>query len=99
MHVICVTFDIKPEALEAFLPLMKAQAANSLRYEPECHLFEVCQAKDDPARVFLYEVYTDSAAFEAHLASPHFKTFDAAVAPMIVSKDVEVFHRLAPSSV
>lgn len=38
--------------------------------------------------VFLYERYDDRAAFEAHLASTHFKTFDAMVAPCLEAKTV-----------
>lgn len=40
-------------------------------------------ADADPGRpneIFLYELYTDRAAFEAHLASDQFVAFDANVA-------------------
>ena len=44
--------------------------------------------------MFLYEVYDDRAAFEAHLSMPHFKAFDAATADMIRSKTVRALTRL-----
>jgi autoinducer 2-degrading protein len=44
--------------------------------------------------VFLYEVYDDRAAFDAHLSAPHFKSFDAATAGMIRSKKVRALTRL-----
>lgn len=91
MIAVCVTFDIKPGHLDAFLPLMQAQASNSLRDEPECHYFDVCTNGTQPDRVFLYEVYSDRAAFNVHLASDHFKEFDTAVADMIAEKSVEIF--------
>ena len=46
-------------------------------------------------RVFLYEIYDDRAAFDAHLASPHFRAFDAEVGPWVQDKQVET-GELAP---
>ena len=94
MYVITVDFEIDPARLEEFLPLMKANAASSVRDEPGCHLFEVCQDPEAQHRIFLYELYDDRAAFEAHLASPHFKSFDAATSDMLVAKTVRALARL-----
>ena len=94
MYVIAVDFEIDPASLDEFLPLMNANAAASVRDEPGCHLFEVCQDPDAAHRIFLYELYDDRAAFEAHLASAHFKSFDAASSNMIVTKTVRAFTRL-----
>ncbi len=89
MFAVCVTFMVRPEALNDFLPLMEAQARNSVAREPQCYQFDVCVGPE--ARVFLYEIYEDAAAFELHLQSEHFVTFDAAVADMIEAKTVETF--------
>ncbi|MEC8245269.1 MAG: putative quinol monooxygenase [Pseudomonadota bacterium] len=94
MYVITVDFEIDPARIEEFLPLMKANAASSVSDEPGCHLFEVCQDPEAPHRIFLYELYDDRAAFEAHLASTHFKAFDAATADMLLAKSVRAFARL-----
>ena len=94
MYVIIVDFEIKPDRLADFLPLMQENATASLRDEPGCHQFDVCQDADAPHRIFLYETYDDRAAFETHLASSHFRNFDAASADMITSKDVRVLQRL-----
>lgn len=91
MHVICVDFEIKPDRLPEFMPLIEAQARNSLELEDGCQRFDVCVGKDDPSRVFLYEVYDSEAAFKEHLASDHFKAFDQAVAEMVDSKTVRAF--------
>ncbi|HCI20551.1 MAG TPA: antibiotic biosynthesis monooxygenase, partial [Alphaproteobacteria bacterium] len=53
-----------------------------------------CHDPDHPGHVFLYEVYDDRAAFDAHLSMPHFKSFDAATAGMIRSKKVRALTRL-----
>lgn len=91
MIAVCVTFDLKPGHSEAFMTLMQAQAKNSLGLEPGCHHFDVCTRGDVDDQVFLYELYTDRAAFNAHLASEHFLTFDAAVSDMIAGKSVAIY--------
>lgn len=90
-YAVVVTFQIKPDSVADFMPMMFANARTSLTQEPDCLQFDVATDADRPSEVFLYEVYTDRAGFEAHLASPHFKAFDAAVADMIASKDVRTF--------
>jgi len=41
-------------------------------------------------------VHDPVAPLDAHLASEHFKRFDAAVAPMLVSKTVRLLERAVP---
>ncbi len=88
---VVVTFQIKPENMDEFMPLMVQNAATSLAIEPGCHQFDIATDPERPEEVFLYEVYADSGAFQAHLASAHFKTFDAAVAPMIAEKEIKTY--------
>lgn len=96
MFVVAVTFIIAPEAWEAFLPLMQANAKASLENEPECHQFDVCTNPEAPNTVFLYEVYTNRAAFDAHLQSAHFIAFDTAVKDMVTDKSVALLDRITP---
>ena len=56
MHVIIVDFEIDPEQIDAFLPLMRENASASARDEPGCRQFDVCHDPDHPGHVFLYEV-------------------------------------------
>ena len=88
MFVVVVDFEVKREDAEAFRELVLAQARNSLELEEACHVFDVAQPPDEPERFFLYELYDDEAAFQAHLESAHFLDFNAKVEPMTVSKEV-----------
>ncbi len=88
MYAVTVTFHIRPARMEEFLALMTTNARTSRENEPGCLQFDICRSDN---RVFLYELYDDRAAFDAHLASTHFKAFDAAVAEMIEDKQVAVF--------
>jgi quinol monooxygenase YgiN len=98
MYVVIVDFRIKPERLAEFMPLMLENARASLETEPGCRVFDVCVDPKDKTSVFLYEVYDDRAAFDAHLAAAHFKRFDSAVAPMVASKAVRLLERLTGGS-
>ncbi len=95
MFAICVTFRIAPGQMEAFMPLMLENAATSKEVEPECHRFDVLTDAAKPDQVFLYELYTDSAAFDVHCASAHFKAFSEATASMVVGKDVSSWDSVA----
>ncbi len=95
MFAICVTFRIKADQMEAFMPLMLENAAASKELEADCHRFDVLTDADKPDQVFLYELYTDSAAFDAHCYSAHFKTFSKATADMVAGKDVTSWSTVA----
>lgn len=95
MYAVVVTLQIAPEALDAFLPLLHQNAATSLAQEEGCLRFDICTDPERPNEVFLYELYIDRAAFDAHLGSAHFKHFDTAVTPMIAAKDIRTFQNVA----
>lgn len=86
--VILVEFEIRPSAMESFLPRMVENARVSLATEPGCRRFDVLTAPAQPYGVTLYEIYEDADAFRAHCASEHFGRFDRDTASMIVSKRV-----------
>jgi (4S)-4-hydroxy-5-phosphonooxypentane-2,3-dione isomerase len=91
MYVVTVEFTVKPESVPTFRPAMLKNAKASLETEPGCRQFDVCFGHDDHGVCFLYEVYDDRAAFDVHLSMPHFKSFDAEVAPMLDNKVVKIF--------
>lgn len=93
MFAVTVTFVVKEEHIDAFEDVMKTQAINSLTRESGCHQFDVCFDPTDRSRVFLYELYTDKAAFEEHLKTGHFLNFDATVKDWLISKAAENWDR------
>jgi quinol monooxygenase YgiN len=91
MFAVTVIFDIHTEEMDRFMPLMLENATLSLHGEAGCHQFDVCTDPCRPNEVFLYELYTDAAAFDVHLRSDHFKHFTAETAPMIAAKKVRTY--------
>ncbi len=89
MFVIAVEFKIHPANADQFRETILKQAANSLSLEPDCHQFDVCFGLDDPTHCFLYEKYTDEAAFQVHRNMPHFAQFSSDVETWVDSKEVK----------
>ena len=96
MYVVTVEFGIDPRQFDQFLPLMLDNARRSREDEPGCRQFDVSVDDARPAVVFLYELYDDRAAFDAHLASPHFVSFAAATQEMITDRVIRTWRRIAP---
>ncbi len=71
MYVIIAPIQIKQGYKTEFIEAMLEDARGSVDNEPGCLRFDVIQDAGDPNRIWLYEVYQDEAAFEAHLQSPH----------------------------
>jgi autoinducer 2-degrading protein len=91
MYVIAVDFTIHAQDLAAFMSLMRENARISREREPGCRRFDVCRDPAQPEHIFLYELYDDRVAFDAHLAAAHFKEFDSAVKSMVASKAVHTY--------
>lgn len=94
MYVITVEFRLREEHRERFMQRMRQQAKDSLEKESGCQQFDVAVHSEDPCRVFLYELYDDEAAFQAHLQSAHFKDFDRTTAGWFEDKQVQAWQRL-----
>jgi (4S)-4-hydroxy-5-phosphonooxypentane-2,3-dione isomerase len=84
-YINAVELDIVPAEYEKFKAAILENAAASVK-EPGCRQFDVLFEDGDPHHVFLYEVYDDATALEAHRATAHFKKFRETAAPMIAKR-------------
>ena len=94
-YAVAVTFRAKPEFRAQFRAAMIENATDSRNKEPGCRQFDVCESADG-SEIFLYEIYDDEAAFNAHLATDHYKRFNAAVTPWTADKRVLKYNRISP---
>lgn len=79
---------------ELLLPLAEAS-----RTEPGNRGYEVLESLDDPGLFVILEHYADRAAFDAHLASPHFADLGVArIRPLLAERTVEFLTEPAPSA-
>lgn len=86
--MILVDFRLKPGSRDAFRRLIDENARISVREEPGCRRFDVLEPFKEKDRVLLYEIYDDRDAFDLHLKSPHFASFNSASAPLVAEKIV-----------
>ena len=98
MYVITVLFSIRPEHSPEFLQAIVANARMSVAEESGCRQFDVCVSDRSSNDVFLYEVYDSKAAFDAHLASAHFRQFSESTAAWVTGKVIQAFERTHPHS-
>ena len=60
---------------DALAALLTEQAAVVRRAEPGCIAYRVHRSTDDPENFLFYELYVDSAAFDAHRKAPHLAAY------------------------
>jgi (4S)-4-hydroxy-5-phosphonooxypentane-2,3-dione isomerase len=90
LYVNAVDLDIVPGQIDNYLAAAKENGAASVK-EPGCHEFNVLVSQKDPNHVFLFEVYDNAAALDAHRATDHFKKYSATVANMVAKREVRAF--------
>ena len=91
MYIVAVEFTIKEQFVNQFRKRIQKQSEDSLAHESECHHFDVCFDSNDETKCFLYEKYTDEAAFEYHRTTEYFQDFATQIGPWVVSKDLKIW--------
>ncbi len=80
LHIIHAPLPVKPERVDDFIESLKGDALGSTHQEPGCLRFDFYQNIDNPAELYLYEVYVNEAAFDYHTKTPHIKKWRDTVA-------------------
>jgi quinol monooxygenase YgiN len=66
--------DARPGRADAFRKRI-VELLRQVRREPGCVTFTAYEARDTPGRFYLYEIYSNAAAFDAHLKTDHVRAF------------------------
>ena len=96
---IIVTIKLQPGKAEEFKPHILANAEAAVRDEPDCHLFHVSQAEDDPDTFFFYEMYTNAASLDVHREQPHFKKFFEDANHMVAERTIQRLNVINPENI
>jgi quinol monooxygenase YgiN len=78
--------EVDPAQREAFISAVREEMEESVRVEPGVLALYAVAEKDAPSRLRFFEIYADEAAYDAHLASPHFRKYRTTTEPMITSR-------------
>ena len=84
-YVRVVEIEIDPAQLENYTAAAKEEIETSVRVEPGVLGLYAVAEKENPTRIRVLEIYADVAAYQAHLATPHFKKYKAVTQPMVKS--------------
>jgi (4S)-4-hydroxy-5-phosphonooxypentane-2,3-dione isomerase len=94
LYINAVDIDVVPGQIDAYLAALKENGAAAV-HEPGCREFNITVSQKDPNHVFIFEVYDDAAALEAHRATDHFKKYAATTKDMIAKRDARAFASVA----
>ena len=78
--------EIDPRQVDAFTTAVREVGQVSVRAEEGCLALYAVAERENPSRVRVFEIYRDSAAYEAHLQTPHFQKFRATTNSMVLSR-------------
>ena len=74
--ILNVHFEAEPGHEEELAEQLSSLVAPTRR-EPGCITYELHRDPENPARFMFYERFRNQEALDAHLATPHFKSFQA----------------------
>ena len=97
LYINAVDLVIVPSEMPKFLEAIKENGANAVK-EPGCREFNITVLASNPNHVFLYEVYDNEAALDAHRQTPHFKKYQAATQGMVADRSVRAMSVIAMNS-
>jgi quinol monooxygenase YgiN len=97
IDVNAIDFDIAPAEMDKYLAAIKENGAASVK-EPGCQRFDIMVLASNPNHVFLYEVYDNEAAVQAHRTTDHFKKYQATTANMVTGRNVRPMKPVAFNS-
>lgn len=74
--------------LEKYNDALKEQMTTAIRVEPGVLTYYAVADKNDPSNITILEIYADTAAYQAHINTPHFKKYKEAVKNMVKSLEL-----------
>ena len=77
--------EVDPAQVDAYYAALKEQMHAAIKEEPGVLSFYAVAEKDNPSHITIFEIYADSAAYNAHILTAHFKKYKATVKDMVKS--------------
>src|ERR1700759_440081 len=81
--------QVDPAQLEQYNKALKEQMTTAVSVEPGVLTYYAVADKNDPSHITILEIYADTAAYKAHIETPHFKKYKATVQNMVKSLELE----------
>jgi (4S)-4-hydroxy-5-phosphonooxypentane-2,3-dione isomerase len=97
LYINAVDIDVVPGQIDNYLAALKENGAAAV-HEPGCREFDITVSQKDPNHVFIFEVYDNAAALEAHRQTDHFKKYAATTKDMVAKRDPHPLWSVAMST-
>ena len=79
---------VDPLQLEQYNAALKEQMTTAIRVEPGVLTYYAVADKGDPSSITILEIYADTAAYNSHIATLHFRKYKEAVKNMVKSLEL-----------
>ncbi|WP_245815310.1 putative quinol monooxygenase [Hymenobacter gelipurpurascens] len=89
--------EIYPAQLVCYKAALKEEIENSLRLEPGVLTLYAVSEKANPCRITILEIYASTAAYQAHLLTPHFLKYKNGTTEMVKSLELVETVPLVPT--
>ncbi|MEO3403873.1 putative quinol monooxygenase [Mucilaginibacter sp. CAU 1740] len=80
--------EIDPAQLDSYTAALKEHIQTAIKVEPGVLTLHAVADKSNPAHITVFEIYADTAAYKAHLQSPHFKKYKTGTKDMVKSLEL-----------
>jgi quinol monooxygenase YgiN len=95
MLAVTTTFDVEAESLDLFRAGIVKQAEVTRSREPGCHRYDVAFDPKLKSRCLVYAIYEDEAAYDHHIATDYYITFEDISDRWIEKAQVEIWEVVA----
>ena len=77
--------EVDPAQIEKYNAALKEQMTTAISIEPGVLTYYAVADKSNPSHITILEIYADTAAYNAHIQTPHFKKYKDTVQHMVKS--------------
>jgi len=79
---------VDPLRLDKYNSALKEQMTTAVRVEPGVLTYYAVADKSDPSHITILEIYADTAAYQSHITTIHFKKYKETVKDMVKSLEL-----------
>jgi quinol monooxygenase YgiN len=87
--------QVDPSQLDKYNAALKEQMTTAVKLEPGVLTYYAVADKTNPAHITILEIYADTAAYQSHILTPHFKKYKETVQHMVTSLELVDVNLLA----
>lgn len=81
--------QVDPAQLDSYNAALKEQMTTAINVEPGVLSYYAVADKANPSHITILEIYADTAAYQSHIQTAHFKKYKATVQNMVKSLELE----------